>query len=86
MLIALLHGVVHPPVAPHAGHIMMRDVAVEKKIPGQLLAQTGTAFRIQIKRFRRPDDFHIHAVRFGPDDRIFHRPVLGHVPERHLVA
>src|SRR5207249_10801443 len=26
----LLHGVVHPPVAPHAGHVMVGHMAVEQ--------------------------------------------------------
>ena len=49
--IALLDRVVHAPVAPHTRHIMVRDVAMEEEIAGQLLTKTGTALRLQIEGF-----------------------------------
>ena len=82
----LLHGVVHPPVAPHAGHVMVGHMAVEQEVPRQLLAQAGSAFGVQVEGLRRSDHLDIHPVRLGAHHRILDRPVLGREPERHLVA
>ncbi|MCG3768529.1 MAG: hypothetical protein JW394_0641 [Nitrospira sp.] len=49
--VSLLDRVVHAPVAPHTRHIMVCDVAMEEEIPRQLLAETGTALRLQIESF-----------------------------------
>ncbi len=83
--IALLDRVVHAPVAPHAGHVMVRDVAVEQEIAGQLLAEAGPALRFQVERFGRTDDFDVDAVRLMPDDRILYRTVRAGRPEVHVV-
>ena len=86
MHVAFLHCVVDTPVAPHAGHVVVRHMAMEQEVPRQLLAQAGSAFRIEIEGFGRPDHLHVHPIRFGPDDRIFDRPVFRGKPERHFIA
>ncbi len=75
-IIAVLQGVVHPPVPPHARDVVMRHMAVEQKVPRQPLAQPGTAFGLQVQRFRRTNDFHVHPVTRGANDRILHRTVV----------
>ncbi len=83
--ITLLNRVVHAPVAPHAGHIVVRNVAMEEEVAGQLLAETGTALRFQVEGFGRADDFDVNAVRLGADHRILHRTVRAGRPEIHVI-
>ena len=83
--IPLLDRVVHPPIAPHARHIMVRDVAVKEKVAGQLLTETGTALCLQVKSLGRPDDFDVDPVCLRTNHGILHRPVHGGRPEIHVV-
>ena len=62
----------------------MGDVAVEQEVPSQPLTQPGPAFRFQVQGLGGADHFHVHAVRFGPDHRILHGPVLTGIPHGHL--
>ncbi len=64
---------------------MVRDVAMEQEVAGELLAQPRAALRLQVQRFRGPDHLHVHTVRLGPDHRVLHRAVLGRMPQGHLV-
>ena len=84
--LALLHRVVHPPVAPHAGHVVVGHMAVKQKVPRQLLAQAGPAFGVQVEGLRRSDHLDIHPVRLGAHHRILDGTVLRREPERHLVT
>ncbi len=72
-----LQRVVDPPVGPHARDVMMRDVAVEQEITRQLLAEPRSALGLQIQRLCGTDHLDIHAVRGGPDHRVFDRAVGG---------
>src|SRR5262245_47542779 len=64
---------------------MVRDVAVEEEVSGQLLAKTGSALGLQIERLRRSDHFDIDAIRLGTNDRILHRSVPRCRPQIHVI-
>ena len=49
--VSLLDRVVHAPVAPHTRHIMVRHVAMEEEVTGQLLAETRATLRLEIEGF-----------------------------------
>ena len=68
-------------VAPHARHVMVRDVAVIEEFAGQVLASAATAFRFKVQCLGRADDFHIDAIGLRPDDRILDRTILTGRPE-----
>ena len=76
--------VLYTPVSPHARDIVMRHVAMEEKISGQLLAETGSALRFQIHGLGRSDDFHVDAIRLRPDHGILDGTVLRRMPQRHF--
>src|SRR5688572_3389662 len=64
---------------------MVGDVTMEEEVSGQLLAQTGSALRLKIERFRGSNDFHVDAVRLGPNHRILHGTVRARGPEIHVI-
>ena len=76
-----LERIVETTIPPHAGHIMMRDVAVIEKLTGQMLTPAATTFRLKVQRFRWTDDFHVHTIGLRSDDRILHRTIRTHGPK-----
>ncbi|TKS57927.1 MAG: hypothetical protein EWM72_03351 [Nitrospira sp.] len=46
-----LKCIVEPAIAPHARHIVMRDVAVEEEFAGEVLTATAAAFRLEVQGF-----------------------------------
>src|SRR5262249_25871056 len=83
--VALLNRVVHAPIAPHACYIMMRDVAVEEEVAGQLLAEPGSALGLKIERLGWSDDFNIDTIGLRTDNRILHRAIYRCRPEVHVI-
>ena len=64
---------------------MVRHVAVEEEIAGQLLAEAGAALSLQIQGLGWTDYFDIHPVRLSPDHGILYGTVRRRVPKIHVV-
>ncbi len=86
VVLADLQGVVHASVAPHARDVMVRHVAVEQELARQVLRLSGAALGLEIERFGRSDDFHVHPVGLGAHDRILDGSVRRRRPELLLLG
>ncbi len=64
---------------------MVRDVAMEEEVTGQLLAETGTALRLEVEGFGRTDDFDVNPVCLRTNHGILDRAVHCGCPEVHVV-
>ncbi len=76
-----LERIVETAIPPHAGHIMVRNVAVIKELTGQVLTAAAATFRFKVQRFRWADDFHVYTIGLRPDDRILYRTIRPHSPK-----
>ena len=71
-----LERVIDAPEPPHAGHVVLRDVAVKHKFSGQGLETAGAALDDFIENLRRPDGLDVQPVGGVAHRRKLDRPVF----------
>ena len=60
---AVLQRVVDAPESPHAGEVVVRDVAVHQEVADALLAAAAAALVLDVERLGRPDALRVGALR-----------------------
>ena len=77
-----LQGVVDPPEAPHARHVVLGDVAVEQQVANGVLDAAGAPFELEVVGLARSDRLGIEPVGGHLVLRVLVQPGVGVVPRR----